>query len=101
MGKRKINISFLAASLFFILFHSAYAQRPINTFIDSIADIEKKSFQNFTANGRMSAGARFAGTVASDNFDVNFYRCEWEVDPSIRFIKGEVTSYFTIIGSTD
>ena len=35
-------------------------------------------------------------TSASNNFDVKYYRCEWEVDPVVRFIKGKVTAYFTV-----
>jgi aminopeptidase N len=34
------------------------------------------------------------GTLASNNYDVKYYRCEWEVDPAVRFIKGKVTMYF-------
>ncbi|MGH2646034.1 MAG: hypothetical protein ACRDE8_00640, partial [Ginsengibacter sp.] len=37
---------------------------------------------------------------ASPNFDVSYYRCEWEVDPAVRYIRGEVTSYFKITAST-
>ena len=33
-------------------------------------------------------------TGASNNFDIKYYRCEWEVDPGVRFIKGEVTIFF-------
>jgi hypothetical protein len=33
-------------------------------------------------------------TQASNNFDVKYYRCEWEVDPAIRYIKGIVTVYY-------
>ena len=36
-------------------------------------------------------------TGASNNFDVKYYRCEWEADPAVRFIKGKVTVYFTMI----
>ena len=40
-------------------------------------------------------------TVNSDNYDVKYYRCEWEVDPAIRYIKGQITIYFkTIVAST-
>jgi len=35
-------------------------------------------------------------TLASDNFDVKYYRCEWEVDPAARYIKGKVTIYFVV-----
>ena len=33
-------------------------------------------------------------TTASYNFDVKYYRCEWEVDPAVRYIRGKVTVYF-------
>jgi aminopeptidase N len=33
---------------------------------------------------------------ASSNFNVHYYRCEWEVDPAIRYINGKVTVYFTM-----
>lgn len=36
------------------------------------------------------------GSAASSNFNVQFYRCEWRVDPAVRFISGTVTSRFTI-----
>lgn len=35
-------------------------------------------------------------TVASDNIDVHHYRCEWEVDPSVRFLRGKVTASFIV-----
>ena len=35
-----------------------------------------------------------ARTYASNNFDVKYYKCEWEVDPAVRFINGKVTIYF-------
>ncbi|MEJ7610278.1 MAG: M1 family aminopeptidase [Ferruginibacter sp.] len=55
----------------------------------SIAKMEMapyvQQFSNFTG-----------GTNSSDNFDVKYYRCEWEIDPAIRYIKGKVTMYFTM-----
>ena len=33
-------------------------------------------------------------TLAADNFDVKYYRCEWEVDPAAYYITGKVTVYF-------
>ena len=38
---------------------------------------------------------------ASLNFKVNYYRCEWNVNPAVRFIAGKVTSYFKITVATD
>ncbi|MGB4936522.1 MAG: M1 family aminopeptidase [Ferruginibacter sp.] len=40
-------------------------------------------------------------TSASNNYDVTYYRLEWEVDPAIRYIKGKVTVYFVIRSATD
>jgi aminopeptidase N len=40
-------------------------------------------------------------TGASNNFDVKYYRCEWEADPAVRSIKGKVTVYFTITASSN
>lgn len=37
---------------------------------------------------------------ASNNFDIKYYRCEWETDPAIRFIKGKITAYFVITTAT-
>ena len=39
--------------------------------------------------------------LASNNFDVKYYRCEWEVDPAVRYIKGKVTVYFIVTSSTN
>ena len=33
-------------------------------------------------------------TLAADNFDVKYNRCEWEVDPAAYYITGKVTVYF-------
>ena len=40
-------------------------------------------------------------SVSSNNFDVNYYRCNWNIDPAVRFISGSVTSYFTITSATN
>ena len=31
---------------------------------------------------------------ASPNFQVTYYRCVWDIDPAVRYIKGSVTSHF-------
>ena len=40
-------------------------------------------------------------TSASNNYDVKYYRCEWEVNPAVRYISGKITIYFTITSSTN
>jgi aminopeptidase N len=39
-------------------------------------------------------------SAAAANFKVNFYRCAWQLDPAVRYIRGSVTAYFTIIAAT-
>ncbi len=60
----------------------------------NIADIElqahQQQFNNFTQGNSSSAF-----TAASDNFDVKYYRCEWQLDPAVRYINGKITVYFT------
>ncbi len=40
------------------------------------------------------------GTLASNNFEVKYYRCEWEVDPAVYYITGKVTAYFVMTASS-
>lgn len=39
-------------------------------------------------------------TTSSENFDVNYYRCEWDVNPAVRYIKGKITVYYTLINES-
>ncbi len=101
MKKRKFHIPLLLFSLLMAVFSTAMAQKTDDGSFEKIIDAEKKSFSNFVQNDRIKGEQNYTGSVASDNFHVNFYRCEWEIDPNVRFIKGKVTSYFTIVSSTD
>ena len=60
--------------------------------IEDIALMESRGHQRI--NNRENA------TQASNNFDVKYYRCEWEVDPAIRYIKGTITIYYLITSTT-
>ncbi len=40
-------------------------------------------------------------SLASENFDIKYYRCYWEIDPAVRYIKGSVTIYFKVTASTN
>jgi aminopeptidase N len=72
-----------------------YAQPSKDYFTsqNKIINEEKKSFARI-ANLKNSA-------QASPNFKVTYYRCEWLVDPVVRYISGEVTSYFKITAIAD
>src|SRR5215212_5868329 len=65
---------------------------PENKSIDDIALMERQGHQGL-------ADAAIA-TVASTSFDVKYYRCEWEVDPAVRYIKGKVTVYYVVTATT-
>jgi aminopeptidase N len=55
-----------------------------------------------TAHQRNGAGniSMESITSASNNYDVKYYRCEWEVNPAVRYITGKVTVYFVITTAT-
>ncbi|SEJ55435.1 Peptidase family M1 [Dyadobacter sp. SG02] len=76
--------------LFMLLAGRAFAQEPAADFSTSdIAVLESRS-----AGLRLNApGLR---VMASNNFDVKYYRCEWEVDPAVNNIKGIVTPHFVM-----
>ena len=73
--------------LFFFNFLSGVVFAQERADVESIARMERDAHQNLFTNS-----SKF--TAASDNFDVKYYRCEWTVDPAIRFIDGKVTVYF-------
>src|SRR4051812_10931833 len=64
-----------------------------NKTIEDIPSMERRAHRGIA----MAANA----TLASSNFDVKYYRCEWEVDPAIRYIKGEVTVYYVLTSATN
>ena len=61
--------------------------------LDKIVLAEKLSHERIISTDNVSG--------ASNNFDVKYYRCEWEVDPAVRFIKGKVTVYFTLTSAAN
>ncbi len=83
-------------SLILIIFYSVgYAQQSKynSRSINEIAFAESQSYSRIKHSKE--------ATSASTNFDVKYYRCEWETDPVVRYIKGTVTSYFVITSTAD
>lgn len=76
----------------------AAAQSANFSDFESIPDQEKKSFKLLRSE---QDKGNYLRTMASSNFDVNYYRCEWTINPGIRFIGGKITSYFTITSAAD
>ncbi len=57
------------------------------------------------ADAERLAASKKAGiinsSVASSNFNVSYYRCQWNIDPAVFNISGCVTSYFKITSRTN
>jgi len=72
--------------IFFLFARNVYAQNEnLCKAVDEIAVSERNSFQRSLSVNQ---------TQASSNFQVTYYRCIWDIDPAIRYIKGAVTSHF-------
>ena len=82
-------------SFILITFYSVcYGQQSHQNFeINNIALFEGQTYNRraYTKNE----------TRASTNFDIKYYRCEWETDPAVRYIKGKITSYFVFTSAAD
>jgi len=101
MKRLKIYTCFLFFLLSLFAALPAVAQHVKDSTAAAIPAIERKAFEKSFSNGRINGVNSYGGTLASNNFDISFYRCEWQIDPAVRFIKGEVTSYFTITSTTN
>ena len=64
--------------------------------VNDIALIEQAAHQRIIAGNNVESI-----TSASNNYDVKYYRCEWEVNPAVRYITGKVTLYFVITSATN
>ena len=92
-----LNIYFMKIiySLFLIFSINTFAQNQAEQCkdIEEIVRMEKMRYERRTGS--------IGETMASNNFDVIYYRCEWEVDPAIRYIAGKITVYYKITSSTN
>ncbi len=72
-----------------------------------VTDPSKQVYEIALAEQRAHQRLGGAGTgtiltpASSNNYDVKYYRCEWEVDPAIRYISGKITIYFIITVATN
>ena len=79
---RKLN------SILFILLSGSYLLAFTNVYANTTA---KFNFKNAYNGQSYTKNLSFANDI-----DIKYYRCEWQTDPAIRYIKGKVTSYFVI-----
>jgi hypothetical protein len=68
----------------------SYGQNSNNYF----KDLNKIIFDE--RNAYLSLTTTKDASNASKNFNISYYRCEWNVDPAVRYISGNVTSYYKI-----
>jgi aminopeptidase N len=67
--------------LFILSTHYFWAQSSFSSLIEN----EKKSF----------LASHNASTCAiSDNYDVKYYRCCWNINPAVNLVSGNITTYF-------
>ncbi len=64
-------------------------------------DFTTKDIALMEANAHQRIPQTNTSSFASDNFDVKYYRCVWELDPAVRYISGSVTVYFTTNATTN
>lgn len=98
MKKRQLPVRLL----FFTLLASGVLRGQLPA-VDSMVDfsaIEQKGYSHLQTLRQNAAGG-LTRTMASENFDVHFYRCQWQIDPAVRFIRGSVTCHFRITQSTN
>ena len=72
-----INFQFLTSNL--------YAQDLFE--IDKIALSEAKRYEK-------NNSSTYKGVAEAANYDLKYHRFNWEVNPSIKYIKGDVTTFF-------
>jgi aminopeptidase N len=68
---------------------------------DYIKEVNAIALSDQFNHTRILTASAYNSASASNNFDVNYYRCEWEVDPGVRYIRGIVTLYYTITSATN
>lgn len=77
--------------LLFVLFFSLSASAQLPHF--QCKDLSDIARSERLAHLRLQ---EVRSSLASNNFDVHYYRCRWDIDPAVRFISGSVTTYFTM-----
>ncbi|HNW90405.1 MAG TPA: M1 family aminopeptidase [Bacteroidales bacterium] len=82
---KKFYCTLLAFS--FTIFAFPQSQ-PDKDFIKKISVQEAKSHEKILKMGSSKLG---------DNYDLNYHRMNWFVDPAVNYISGSVTSYFTAV----
>ncbi len=91
---KDINMRFF---LMFILLVTlqASAQTP-EAYFKQLKDVSANERMGHLRLGGTGTSGGLSTVNASTNFDIKYYRCEWDVNPAIRYISGKITVYYTI-----
>ncbi len=71
----------------------------LSVFISRAQEVALCKSHFINTNSSTNKNALDALSNSSNNFDVHYYRCNWELAPGVRNIKGDVTSIFTILNT--
>lgn len=83
--------------LLFVAMQAA-AQTPL--FVKQVKELAEGERNAHARLSPQSPSTAEGLSSASANFDVKYYRCEWEVDPAVRYISGKVTVYYVITAAS-
>jgi aminopeptidase N len=94
--KKLLFIPFVMGLIFFFFRGQGQVSPPttFSTIIETEQKMHERSLELQAANSLVL-------TLASNNFDVTHYRCEWNINPAVRYISGKVTSSFLVTQSTN
>ena len=84
----------LFAALLLLTAVTVNAQEPQCKDVNSIALMEKN------VNAKKVNKLMSSLTQASGNYNVTYYKCEWNIDPANYYVSGKVTPSFTITAAT-
>ncbi|MEP6594961.1 MAG: M1 family aminopeptidase [Ginsengibacter sp.] len=82
--------------IYILMISRLYAQQ-----IDYVQQVNSIVTSEQLSHARLINSSMYNATGASSNFDVKYYNCHWEIDPRVRYIKGQVTVYYTVITATN
>jgi aminopeptidase N len=97
MNENITRFTLIFCLFFFSLLPPLSAQEQSQEELLQIGEMEKKA-----AAKRMDAldGSSFYSNASAD-FNIHHYRCQWKLDPGVRFIEGIVTASFEITSNTN
>lgn len=81
---------------FILMISRLYAQE-----MDYIQQVNGIAASEQLNHKRLINSPAHSATGASNNFDVKYYRCQWQVDPAVRYIRGQITVYYVITTATN